>query len=376
MFGSRIYDCNEDGDFDITKSTTLISQMSIRKSNSFTERRVFPYAREEHLLLNELMPLVRRKVLGRQPQHEWGEMTDMEIMLSAGLYEEDVVTGLTGFNLAAIMLFGRDEIIQQVSPGYVTDCLLRVRNLDRYDDRERVDCNLIQAFDKCMEFIRKHTIDPFYLDDNTLNVSVRDKIAKELVSNILVHREFSSSMPARIIIEKDKILGENWNRSLRPGKLDPENYDPNPKNPILARFFVQIGYADTLGSGVRNLFKYTQVYSGIVPELIEGDVFKTIIPLPRIGRGIEYETPNTDVYTDAIDGQNVGQNVGQNLKLSQVRLQILELMESNSFITAQEIAGSVNISKRRVESNISALRAAGLVRRIGSSKGGHWEVLE
>ena len=350
--------------------------MSIRKSNSFTERRVFPYAREEHLLLNELMPLVRRKVLGRQPQHEWGEMTDMEIMLSAGLYEEDVVTGLTGFNLAAIMLFGRDEIIQQVSPGYVTDCLLRVRNLDRYDDRERVDCNLIQAFDKCMEFIRKHTIDPFYLDDNTLNVSVRDKIAKELVSNILVHREFSSSMPARIIIEKDKILGENWNRSLRPGKLDPENYDPNPKNPILARFFVQIGYADTLGSGVRNLFKYTQVYSGIVPELIEGDVFKTIIPLPRIGRGIEYETPNTDVYTDAIDGQNVGQNVGQNLKLSQVRLQILELMESNSFITAQEIAGSVNISKRRVESNISALRAAGLVRRIGSSKGGHWEVLE
>ncbi|MDR1321210.1 MAG: hypothetical protein LBK56_07270 [Gracilibacteraceae bacterium] len=43
--------------------------------------------------------------------------------------------------------------------------------------------------------------------------------------------------------------------------------------------FVNIGYADTLGSGVRNLMKYTKLYSGGEPELIEGDIFKTIIPL-------------------------------------------------------------------------------------------------
>jgi len=46
---------------------------------------------------------------------------------------------------------------------------------------------------------------------------------------------------------------------------------------------VNIGRADKLGSGVRNLYKYTKIYSGNEPELIEGDVFKTIIPLKGVG---------------------------------------------------------------------------------------------
>ena len=42
---------------------------------------------------------------------------------------------------------------------------------------------------------------------------------------------------------------------------------------------MNIGRADQLGSGVRNLYRYTKMYSGGEPELIEGDVFKTIVPL-------------------------------------------------------------------------------------------------
>ncbi len=49
---------------------------------------------------------------------------------------------------------------------------------------------------------------------------------------------------------------------------------------MIARFFKEIGYADELGSGVRKLFKYCRHYSGgKTPELIEGDIFKCIVPL-------------------------------------------------------------------------------------------------
>jgi ATP-dependent DNA helicase RecG len=34
-----------------------------------------------------------------------------------------------------------------------------------------------------------------------------------------------------------------------------------------------------LGSGVRNLYRYTKIYSGGEPELVEGDVFRTIVPI-------------------------------------------------------------------------------------------------
>ena len=55
--------------------------------------------------------------------------------------------------------------------------------------------------------------------------------------------------------------------------------EPNPKNPIIASFFRNIGWSDRLGSGVRNIFKYSKYYSGKEPEFIEGDVFRLIVPL-------------------------------------------------------------------------------------------------
>jgi ATP-dependent DNA helicase RecG len=160
----------------------------------------------------------------------------------------------------------------------MTDCLLRRDDIDRYDDRLTVCCNLIDAYSQIMGFIEKHTLDRFFIEGDQ-SVSIRDKIARELVSNILVHREYSSAFPAKVVIERDRIVAENWCMPKRPGKLDPNTFTPQPKNPLLANFFVNIGLADTLGSGVRNLYKYTRIYSGGEPELIEGDVFRTIVPL-------------------------------------------------------------------------------------------------
>ena len=99
-----------------------------------------------------------------------------------------------------------------------------------------------------------------------------------------MHREFTSAMPAKVIIENDCIMTENWCLPRRPGKLDPEIFTPQPKNPLLANFFINIGYADSPGSGVRNLYKYTKIYSGGELELIEGDVFHAKMPLSVYNR--------------------------------------------------------------------------------------------
>ena len=72
---------------------------------------------------------------------------------------------------------------------------------------------------------------------------------------------------------------ENANRAANDGCITVDNLEPNPKNPIIAAFFRNIGYADQLGSGVRNLFKYSKYYSGQEPQFIESDVFRIIVPL-------------------------------------------------------------------------------------------------
>ncbi|EFV15786.1 hypothetical protein HMPREF0996_02429 [Lachnospiraceae bacterium 5_1_63FAA] len=72
---------------------------------------------------------------------------------------------------------------------------------------------------------------------------------------------------------------ENANRSSGDGIITPDNMEPNQNNPIIASFFRNIGWSDRLGSGVRNIFKYSKYYSGEEPEFVEGDVFRIIVPL-------------------------------------------------------------------------------------------------
>ena len=52
---------------------------------------------------------------------------------------------------------------------------------------------------------------------------------------------------------------------------------------MISAFFREIGRADELGSGMRNVMKYDKAYGGADPQLIEGDVFRMIISVPEFG---------------------------------------------------------------------------------------------
>ena len=278
---NRIYDRNEDGDMDITDSPIQLQNMYNRKSNTYVEHKIFPYVSLDDLRL-DLMNKVRNLVKSRKPDHDWLQMSNQDILKSAGLWEKDFSSGVQGYNLAGVLLFGKDEVIRSCCPGYVTDAIYRVENLDRYDDRLQVATNLIESYELLMEFVAKHTSDKFFLVDN-VNTSIRDLIAREVIGNILVHRDFSSAYPAKLIIEKDWLKTENWCVPRRHGNIMSDEFTPYPKNPLIQQFFANIGRTDTIGSGVRNLYKYTPIYSeGGKPELFEDDIFKISIPLNKI----------------------------------------------------------------------------------------------
>ena len=86
------------------------------------------------------------------------------------------------------MLLGKDDVILNVAPAYVTDALVRKVNVDRYDDREVIKTNLIESYKQLLEFGRKNLPDKFFLED-TVNKSLRNTIVREMVSNTLMHRE-------------------------------------------------------------------------------------------------------------------------------------------------------------------------------------------
>ena len=205
-------------------------------------------------------------------------MDNFELLKSARLYLKDPIQGIEGFTLGAILLFGTDEIISAAVPNYKTDAIVRKVDVDRYDDRDDVRTNLIESYTRLTDFIGKHTNDPFYLEGME-RVSVRDIIAREIVSNLLKHRDFGNGRPARIIITKDSLYAENANRPKKYGNINISNYFPYAKNPHIAAVFKDISFADDLGSGVRNLTKYTKIYSKSEPIIKEDEMFSVTIPM-------------------------------------------------------------------------------------------------
>jgi len=157
----------------------------------------------------------------------------------ADLFKRDYTTGTEGYTLAVALFLSKDEVIRNILPHYKTDAILRKLDLDRYDDREIITTNLIEAYDKLMAFVAKHLPDKFHLEGDE-RVNLRGLIFMEVVANLLVHREFINEFPSKFIIQNDGVYSENWNRPHGSGLLILEHLSPYPKNPIIAGSFEKL----------------------------------------------------------------------------------------------------------------------------------------
>lgn len=162
-----------------------------------------------------------------------------------------------------------------------------------------------------------------------------------------MHREYMDPFPAKIVIETNRIYSENSNRPHNYGPIELDNFTPYPKNPLIARVFKEIGFADELGSGVRNLYKYTGIYSNSQPQLIEEDVFKIIIPLTE-------------------QAETVNETVNETQKI------LLKAIEKEPQITWEDMKDLTGKSRATVARHIAVLKEAGIIDRQGSDKKGYW----
>jgi ATP-dependent DNA helicase RecG len=367
-FKKVIYDRVNDADVKVT-ATAQIAQMYIRKQDVFTEKKIFPYVKMEDLRL-DLLPRLRTMAANNSGSiHPWSSMSNEELLRSTRLYGMDRVTGASGFNLAAVMLLGKDDVIADVVPAYVTDAILRRIDTERYDDREIIKTNLVESYEQLMDFGRKHLPDRFYLEQDQRK-SLRNIITREMIANTLIHREYTSTYQAKFVIEKTLMYVENANRASQEAVLTPDTIEPNPKNPIIASFFRNIGYADQLGSGVRNLFKYSRFYSGREPEFIEGDIFKIIVPLGE-NLMVDGTTQSTTQTATQSTTQTATQLMIQAMADSPEK-EILQLIDGKPSISQKEISEKLNTNLNTVKYRIRKMQESGILGREGSSRKGKW----
>ena len=109
------------------------------------------------------------------------------------------------------------------------------------------------------------------------------------------------------------------------------------------------------------------LYSGKLPIFEDKEMFKLTIPLLRDEKLDE---------TDLINLANGNLNDTLNGTLNDTLILILDKIKNKKDITQQELADETGISLRTIKRNISLLKETGYIKRVGSRKTGHWEVLK
>ena len=204
-----------------------------------------------------------------------------------------------------------------------------------------------------MEFGRKHLPDRFYLERDQRK-SLRNIITREMIANTLIHREYTSTYQAKFVIEKSRMYIENANRAFQDAVFTSDCTEPHPKNPIIADFFRNIGYADKLGSGVRNLYKYSKIYSGKDPEFMESDVFRIIVPLD-----------------EKLTGDNTTQSTTQSNQWEQIKA-VMAVIRQNPEFSQRQVAEQLGLNPNTVKYYFRKLQEQGQLKRMGSSRKGKW----
>lgn len=219
--------------------------------------------------------------------------------------------------------------------------------------------NLFELLDTSEEYVKKHIMwrVKFGKMEREEIPEIPIDALREALINSLCHRDYQSPQNNYIAIYKDRI--EIDNPGSFPENLEPEDYifknEPSiPRNPLIADALYRTKDVEMWGSGLKRIFDECKENKVKVEFRKMKDGFKVIF---RRREDFAATTPKTTFKTTP-----------------KTDAAILELVANNPKITKEELASRLNITKDGVKYHIKKLREAGMLRRVGPSKGGHWEI--
>ncbi|MDR0981642.1 MAG: putative DNA binding domain-containing protein [Culturomica sp.] len=221
--------------------------------------------------------------------------------------------------------------------------------------------DILSQVENVMTFIRKHINKELIITGEQVENIQRWQYPlegiRELVLNMIIHRDYTASANSIIKIFDDHILF--FNPGMLPDSISIEQlrlnqYISTPRNRQIAKLVKDMGWIERYGTGIKRVRRMFTEYGLQEPVFatISGGIAVTIYGL---------NNNNTEKVTE---------KVTENQRL------ILESIAKIPSITSQELSRIVGISASKIRLNLIRMKALGLIERIGPDKGGYWQVIK
>ena len=300
------------------------------------------------------------------------EFPDSPAELTRLLQNMNLATDAGRLNLAGVLLFAEQP--EWIVPQFVLKAIRYPGNkihATDYLDTEDFAGPLPKLFEGALAFVMRnlHKMQAGRGVNAPGTPEIPEAVFEELLVNALVHRDYLVSAPIRLFIFDNRI------EIISPGHL-PNNLtvekiragNSNIRNPTLVSYVAKglLPYHG-LGSGIkRALEKWSAID---LTDDHDGCLFtatvhrKTVEVLDLADK-------------DALKVHKRKKAAPIKAPLSGIQRQLLEFIQSNTAVSYDELAEITHKDRTTIMRNIRKLKEAGFLRRIGSRKTGHWEVVE
>jgi ATP-dependent DNA helicase RecG len=277
--------------------TNLSDQLRIQENKRvyYPDIKIIKYLNETHFNL-DIYKKALNLISQTKASHPWLKMDFEQVMKSSGLWRVDLYTRESGYTIAAALLFGKDEVISTIFPSFRIDALREKEGYEGYYDRDTFTTNIIDSYFRLMSFVGKHLPDIFIMKDSA-RIGLRDQIYREVFINFLIHQDYAAGLPSKFAItQSDGTFTANGNKIVFNKNIDPNDYHPFPKNPLIGKFLREMGLAEELGFGLKKITSLVSIFSDDKPQFHDGKVFFTSIPPPT--KKISKQVANPQVISN------------------------------------------------------------------------------
>lgn len=296
------------------------------------------------------------------PTHRYNALKNKEFLEKIGIIKDNKVT------FGGLLVFGKEDDLNDLISNYRIEYLEIAGTSyedapERYNYRLSSEKNLFLTFFDVYERIIKQIEIPF-----SVKQGVRDddpphlQALREALVNLIIHTDYFSLQNPRIRMFSDRF--EFFNPGALPKKIElilKEDFSL-PRNPTIAKAFRFLRFSENIGSGFHKMiYGWDKKYK--VKPIIDGDFdfYKITFPLDK-----SVTTTKTTTYT----------TTKTITKGDDKEKEILDLIENNPYLSAEEISIQVELTKEGVRYHLKNLKKKERIKRIGHGKGGSWKILK
>ena len=272
----------------------------------------------------------------------------IEFLKKYELIRKDKIT------LGAYLLFSKNYcLLSDVQVGrFKTDITII--------DSISLNTDLFTEVDEILSFIRKHLMVEYIITGEPQRTERFDyplDAIREIVINMIVHRDYRSSSASIIKIFDDRIEFFNPGNlydGLTINDLLSDNYSSKSRNKLIAKAFKEIGLIERYGSGIKRILNICKNYGMNSPKFEE--VFSGF-------RVILFKEKSNKKLNDELNDE---------LNASQKK--VLNFIKTNPGKMAKDISEELQIPFGSIDRHIRVLLKKQLVVRKGSKKiGGYYK---